>query len=182
MNEGIILSLIENDPWMMSVLIKARDLNLPNWMIGAGFVRNKVWDHLHGFINDKVSTADIDLIYFDPNGNSEEEDIIFSKQVSEETGLHWEIINQTYTHNWHNRSPYKDTLEALSEWVETPTCIAVSLNNDHSLLLFAPHGIEDLVTLKVRPSPNNFDKEAYKTRQLKKRWKEKWPKLNIVDS
>ena len=179
MNKEEILELIKSDLWMMGILIKARDFNLPDWMIGAGFVRNKVWDHLHGFANAKVPTADIDLIYFNPNGNNENEDIIFSEQVSKETGFCWEIVNQAYAHIWHNRSPYKSTIEALGEWVETPTCVAVRLNSDNSLSLFAPHGIDDLVSLKVRPSPNNFDKEAYRTRQLKKKWKEKWPKLEI---
>jgi hypothetical protein len=181
MNKEAILELVKNDPWMINMLVKARDLDLPDWMIGAGFVRNKIWDHLHGFISDKVPTADIDLIYFEPNGNSAEEDNILSKQVSERTGFRWEIVNQAYTHTWHNRPPYKNTEEALSEWVETPTCIAIRLISDDSLSLYAPHGIEDLVTLKVRPTPNNFDTEAYKTRQLKKDWKKKWPKLNIID-
>lgn len=136
-------------------------------------------DHFHGFINTKVPTADIDLIYFDPNGNNDNEDIIFSERVSKETGFRWEIVNQAYAYMWHNRPPYKNTIEALGEWMETPTCVAVGLNDDDSLSLFAPHGIDDLVSLKVRPSPNNFDKEAYRTRQLKKKWKEKWPKLEI---
>jgi hypothetical protein len=51
MNEEVILKLIENDPWMMEVLMTASDANLPDWMIGAGFVRNKVWDYLHGYSN-----------------------------------------------------------------------------------------------------------------------------------
>ena len=66
MNDGEILDLIRADPWMIRVLGAAAALGLPDWMIGAGFVRNKVWDHLHGFANAEVRTADIDLIYFDP--------------------------------------------------------------------------------------------------------------------
>ncbi len=61
-----LLDLIRADPWMMRILRAAAALDLPEWMIGAGFVRNKVWDHLHGFANAEVQTADIDLIYFDP--------------------------------------------------------------------------------------------------------------------
>ena len=32
---------------MMNVLNEANKLNLPDWVIGAGFLRNKVWDYLH---------------------------------------------------------------------------------------------------------------------------------------
>ena len=46
MNEQDIINLIKNDEWMMSVLGEAEKLCLPDWMIGAGFLRNKVWDFL----------------------------------------------------------------------------------------------------------------------------------------
>jgi uncharacterized protein len=72
MQESGIVALIETDPWMMSVIRAAGQLNLPDWMIGAGFVRNKVWDYLHGIRRPMVDTADIDLIYFDPADIREE--------------------------------------------------------------------------------------------------------------
>ncbi len=37
-----IINLVAADSWMMDVLHQAEKLNLPNWMIGAGFLRNKV--------------------------------------------------------------------------------------------------------------------------------------------
>ena len=74
MNESKILKIIEDDPWMMGVLKAAESMDLPDWMIGAGFVRNKVWDHLHGYQNSEVPTSDIDLIYFDPSDISEEKE------------------------------------------------------------------------------------------------------------
>ena len=40
-------------------------------MIGAGFVRNPVWDHLHNYENETPST-DIDIAYFDPVNKDEE--------------------------------------------------------------------------------------------------------------
>jgi hypothetical protein len=42
-------NIILADPARVEVLEFARDLNLPDWAIGAGFVRNAVWDHLHGY-------------------------------------------------------------------------------------------------------------------------------------
>lgn len=181
MTEQDILFLISNDKWMMGVLHIAEKLNLPDWVIGAGFVRNKVWDYLHGFENKEVLTNDIDLIYFDPSNSGEEIDKEYSRWLKELTDVNWEVVNQARTHLWHNRSPYKNTEEALSEWVETPTCVGVRLERDDTLTFFAPHGIDDLVNLIVRPSPNNSDIKAYKERQKKKDWKQKWPKLKILD-
>ena len=42
MTEKDILDLIKRDKWMMDVLRVAEKLNLPDWIIGAGFIRNKV--------------------------------------------------------------------------------------------------------------------------------------------
>ncbi len=72
MREEDILALIASDTWMMSVVDAAARLDLPQWMIGSGFVRNKVWDHLHDVTRPGVETADIDLIYFDPANTREE--------------------------------------------------------------------------------------------------------------
>lgn len=179
MTEQDILKIIENDKWMMDILHVAQKFNLPDWMIGAGFVRNKVWDYLHGYKNEKVLTRDIDLIYFDKNNIDENKDIQLSKEAKEETGVNWEIVNQAYTHKWHNREPYKNTEEALADWVEIPTCVAVSINNEGKLQLHAPHGIDDLVNLIVRKNPTCSDSSLYESRVINKRWKEKWPKLNI---
>jgi len=181
MTEQDIINLIKEDKWMMDILKAARSLDLPDWMIGAGFVRNKVWDYLHGFENKQVPTNDIDLIYFNEENSDEKIDQKYSSRLEKQTGVNWEVINQARTHLWHNRPPYRNTEEALSEWVETPTCVAVRLEKDDALVFFAPHGIDDLVNLIVRPSPNNSDIKAYRERQEKKRWKEKWPKLKILE-
>ncbi|MFA6554115.1 MAG: nucleotidyltransferase family protein [Candidatus Paceibacterota bacterium] len=180
MTEQDILKIIEDDKWMMDILHVAQKLNLPDWMIGAGFVRNKVWDYLHGYKNEKVPTRDIDLIYFDKNNIDENKDSQLSLEAKEKTGVDWEIVNQAYTHKWHNRGSYKDTQDALADWVEIPTCIAVSMDNNGELRLHASFGIDDLVNLVVRMNPRCSDAGAYNDRVVSKRWKEKWPKLNII--
>lgn len=183
MNEKDVKEVIQSDPWMMDVLQTARSLHLPDWMIGAGFVRNKIWDYLHEIKNEKVQTPDIDLVYFDPNGNSKKEDEKLSQQMSNRTGIDWEIVNQIYTHDWHNRPPYKNTEEALGEWVETPTAVAIRLEDDDSLTLIAPHGIGDLVGLIVRPTPTHLGQlNLFWERVKSKKWEERWPKLTVLES
>jgi len=130
MNEQDIINLIKADAWMMAVLQEADKLQLPDWMIGAGFLRNKVWDHLHNIKREMAETRDIDLIYFDLKNQSEENDQKLSQKMKGKLGLEWEIVNQAYAHKLHKRSkPYLNTVEALSEWVETATCVAVTLKN-----------------------------------------------------
>lgn len=182
MTDQDILNLIAQDKWMMEVLKTARLLDLPDWMIGAGFVRNKVWDLLHGYVNAEVPTADIDLIYFDAKEISEEREKEFDALLKQKLDVNWSTKNQARMHELHDRTaPYKNTEEALSEWVETPTCVAVRLEGDGTLTLFAPHGITDLVNLIVKPSPafvTNLD--TFWSRIKNKEWEKKWPKLKII--
>lgn len=179
MSKKDILTLIENDEWMMNILRVAEKLNFPDWVIGAGFVRNKVWDYLHGYTKKEVETNDIDLVYYDPNGNDQKTDERLSQKLRKETGINWEIVNEAYAHQWNHLSPYKSTIDALSQWPETATGIGVKLENGQ-LKLIAPHGIDDLVNLVVRPSPKFPDGiERVRERAEEKRWIVKWPKLKF---
>ncbi|KKT41322.1 MAG: hypothetical protein UW30_C0009G0002 [Candidatus Giovannonibacteria bacterium GW2011_GWA2_44_13b] len=181
MDELKILKLIEDDSWMMSVLRAAESMELPDWMIGAGFVRNKVWNHLHGYKNSEVPTADIDLIYFNPSDISEEKEKELDRLLKKKMDANWSAKNQARMHIKHDKeAPYKNSEEALSEWVETCTCVAVRLEKDSALKLFAPHGIADLVNLVVRPVPAFMDNpERFWARIKNKEWEKKWPKLII---
>lgn len=179
MTEQDILNLISKDKWMMDILHIAEKLNLPDWVIGAGFVRNKVWDYLHGYNKTQVDTADIDLIYYDTNGNDQQADKKLSEKLKKETGIEWEVVNETYAHKWNDLPPYKSTEDALSQWPETVTAIGVRLENGE-LKLIAPYGINDLVNLVIRPSPRFADIDKVKERVKQKGWLEKWPKLKMA--
>lgn len=179
MKEQDILNLIKNDKWMMDILNVAEKFNFPNWVIGAGFVRNKIWNHLHGYLNSKVYTSDIDLVYYDLKGNDQKADKELSQKLKEQTGIDWEIVNQTYAHKWNNLPPYQSIEDAISQWPETATGIGVRLESG-KLTLLAPHGIDDLVNLIIRPSPKFSGKlEKVKERVKRKQWLEKWPKLQF---
>lgn len=181
MNERDIVRLVERDAWMMEVLRAAAALALPDWMIGAGFVRSKVWDTLHGY-TERTPVPDIDVIYFDPADCSEEAEERLQERLREKMPLQWSVTNQARMHVENHEKPYKNSEDALAHWVETPTCVAVTLRAGR-VELIAPHGIADLVNLVVRPSPLYSRGIAlYRERVKKKRWQERWPKLKILDA
>lgn len=181
MREKDIIDLIKKDEWMMDILRIAEELNFPDWVIGAGFVRNKVWDYLHGYVRPKVETSDIDLVYYDPFGNDQKMDERLSEELKKKTGINWEIVNQAYAHKWNNLPPYKSTADALSQWPETATGIGIRLTGQ-KLELVTPHGIDDLVNLVIRPSPKFLKGiSEVKARVAKKGWLAKWPKLRMAD-
>jgi uncharacterized protein len=179
-DESSILDLIRADPWMMRVLNASAALDLPDWMIGAGFVRNKVWDHLHGFANAEVRTADIDLIYFDPADVRESTEKDYDRRLRAVCDVNWSAKNQARMHAVTGDAPYTSASDGLAHWVETATCVAVTLR-DGELRLIAPHGIGDLVGLIVRRSPMfTRDIGVLRERAASKRWLETWPRLRLL--
>ncbi len=180
MIEKDILELIKQDEWMMRILKITRDLHLPDCWIGAGFVRNKIWDHLHGY-NKRTPLNDIDIIYFDPTNLDESvENTIQDKLAAIDSTVQWSVTNQARMHLESNEPPYSSSEHALSLWPETPTAVAVRLTDVNELELSAPHGIGDLVNLSVNSTPHWRKKpEAYEARLAKKNWQATWPKLKI---
>ena len=78
---------------------------------------------------------------------------------------------------------YLSSADAISRWPETATAIGLSLDARGALRLLAPHGVEDLLGLKVVPTAH-FRRSAarmqmFKRRLVGKRWAETWPKLEI---
>ena len=182
MNKTDVVNLIQKDAWMMKVLHTAKSLDLSDWMIGAGFVRNKVWDYLLGYQNKQVPTNDIDLIYFDPRNTDEEQEKIYDDILRQKFPLNWSCKNQARMHKKHKDRPYKNSKDALAHWVETATCIAVKLNEKDELELIAPYGVDDLVNLILRPSPYFHNEENIKyfyQRIKEKAWLKQYPKLKI---
>ena len=131
---------------------------------------------MHGY-KKRTETNDIDLVYFDLNGDSRETDGELSQKLKRKTGIKWEIVNGAYAHIRGNCPPYKSTEEVLRQWPETATCVGVRLENGR-LKLVAPHGIDDLVHLVNRPT-SKFLVERVKERAKQKKWLEKWPKLKF---
>lgn len=182
MTEQDILKIIENDPWRMEVLKTVRSLKLPDWLIGAGFARNPIWDNLHGY-EKQTPITDIDVAYFDPSDLSEETEIKYQNQLKEKIDADWSVTNQARMAMINNQNKnYSSTEDAIAHWPETATAIGIILQEDDKLRLVAPYGINDLVSLTLRMTPNFGDGiDAFKARTKKKQWLSKWPKLKIIE-
>ncbi|GIN85886.1 hypothetical protein J6TS2_22720 [Heyndrickxia sporothermodurans] len=181
--EADIIEIIKEDPWMMEILHAAKTLQLPDWWVCAGFVRSKIWDVLHGF-QKRTSLQDVDFIYFDPLLIDE---VIEKKLEKELTMLlptvPWSVKNEARMHTVNKIPPYTSAIDAISKFPETATALGVKLNNENQIVLVAPCGLDDVLNVKVRPTPY-FSKETeganiYEEKIIKKNWKERWFKADI---
>lgn len=175
-SEDDLKKMISEDGWMMEVLRCAAGLDLPDWMIGAGFVRNKVWDELHGYDKRTLSSSiDIDLIYFDACSREKLQEKAYERELKDVMDENWSVKNHARISD-----KYESCEDGLSYWPETCTAIAVKLTGEGELKLIAPFGLKDLLGLVVRIGPKFDDKKEYENRIRRKKWEELWPDLKII--
>ena len=174
-----IFHLLRQDKLRMKALEAVRDLSLPQCYIGAGFIRNLVWDHLHGK-QEPTDLNDIDVVYFDKSEVDIDCYATYESQLNHVIpALNWQVRNQAHMHQRNNHAPYQSTLEAISQWIEKETAIAVRLKNDNELELISAFGIESLFALHLTPNPNR-DITIFNHRVEAKNWLTIWPKLQVM--
>lgn len=173
-------ALLRADPLRMACLWAARELALPDWALGAGFVRNLIWDHLHQKA-EPTPLNDIDLIYLDPSdpegaGEREYEAWLRIRLPDQR----WEVRNQARMHVRQQVPPFASSLEALSHWVEVPTCIGVRLLANDEFEWLAPHGFGHNWSLQVSANPRcRQDSQVFVQRVQDKGWQSIWPDLEV---
>jgi hypothetical protein len=173
MSEQNVVQLIVGDSWMMRVLSNVRSLGLPDWCVCAGFVRSKVWDHLHGFVH-RTPLPDVDVVYFDADHTDEKiekeyENILHGLDAS----IPWSVKNQARMHLKNGNEPYVSTSDGLTHFPEICTAVGAYLEVNDEVRLVAPYGIADLVNMVVRPTPFYQSKEKlliYEQRMISKKW------------
>jgi uncharacterized protein len=179
-NEEELARIVSDDEWMMKVLKAAEELDLPDWWIGAGFLRNKAWDYMEG--RTAEATRDVDLVYFNTRNVSDESDWNYdNKMMRDYPFAKWRVRNQARMHTVNGLDPFASTKDGIGHWSETATCIGVRLEEGKPRFLFC-YGSADLFELIARPAPFMIGTDLMKIfhdRIENKKWRELWPDLRI---
>jgi len=179
---SLVTDIIAQDPVGMEQLRAVRRLGLPDWCIAAGFVRNRVWDHLHG-ISPPRPTADIDVLYFDASDLSKDREYELEDRLDDLLpGQPWQVRNQARMHLRKGLPQHQSTAHSMTFWLETVTAVGVRLEADDTLTVVAPLGVDDLVNLTCRPTAFGRARLGeYEGRIAQKRWRELWPKVQFLE-
>lgn len=182
-----LLAIARDSDWMMAALRAARGLGLARWCIGAGAVRNLVWDHLHGH-QQPSPLRDIDLAFFDPEDLTPGRDAALqARLVAQLPGPAWEVTNQAGVHLWfescfgHAVEPLRSLEDALASWPETATAVGLCLHQDERLELIAPLGLDDLMGMVVRRNPRRVSPAEYRRRCASKAYAARWPRVRVIE-
>jgi hypothetical protein len=182
--EARLRTILLGDGWFLAILEAARRVNAPEWVIGAGVIRDIVWDQLEG--RPRSKSNDIDLAFFDPHNLSRERDLDVERALERELTSEWDAKNQAAVHLWyearfgHAIHPIVSIEDAVSRWPEPATAVAVRLEMDGRLTVVAPLGLEDLFGIVLRRNPRQITEAYFEQRLARKRPLERWPHVRIV--
>jgi uncharacterized protein len=185
--EARLVEIVRADPALMHVLEGVRDQHLPDWRIFSGAVYQSVWNALTGRPAG-YGVRDYDVGYFDPDTSWDAEDLIIKRVAAafdEPFRSTVEVRNQARVPIWfpaHFGEPYdplSGTDEALERFVSPAFAVGVRLEQDDTISVAAPLGLEDMFALTLRPNPN---------RGVAKDWDRvvgkalaRWPELQVVE-
>ena len=164
--------------WQALGLVDA--LGLPQGCIGAGFVRNLVWDHLHAGARD-CRQEDVDVLFYDPSITDAAYDAEIEASLRESApDLDWSVKNQARMHLRNHDAPYMSVEDAMRFWPETATAVAAMRSGDDCIII-APFGLSDLENLILRPTSAAPHKvAAFLARVTARNWRARWPKVQVI--
>jgi hypothetical protein len=173
--------LLKGDPERSRILRLVQSLGLPDCWIAAGFVRNAVWDFLHGRSTRKPS-GDIDVIWFDSKRIGRDVDLQLEGRLMDlDSSVKWSVKNQARMHSGNGDAPYLSANDAMRYWPETATAVGVRYNHADDLEISAPLGLEDLFGAIVRPTERFLGEKhrQFEERLHSKQWCTEWPLLRV---
>ena len=179
-----VVRALADIPEIADALQAVASLGLPDWWIGGGFVRDRMWDRMHGF-NQPTPSKEIEVLYYDPIRTRSDDDRRLEGILREECpGLPWKVTNQAWIHAERRDRPYLSVMDAMRHMPDTASAVAASITRDGRVRVLAPFGVDDLLSLKLRPSPHY---QIYKPGRFRewiadKNWIANWPKLRVLDA
>ncbi|MGO4339157.1 nucleotidyltransferase family protein [Labrys sp. KB_33_2] len=184
--EERLRTIVREDENLMAFLVAARMLRLPQWRLAAGCVYQTVWNSLSGKPAG-TGIKDYDLIYFDADDVSWEAEDAVIRRADTVLGGRWpvEIRNQARVHLWFERRfglPYprlNSADEAFGHYAAVVHAVGVRLEEDDTIDIAAPFGLDDVFGMIIRPNPRRRDDKGLAAKAA--RAKAIWPQLRLVD-
>jgi len=185
---GQLVALLNDSPWMMRVLATVRDSALPDAWVGAGTIRDLVWGTLYGNGFDPATVRDIDVAFYDATDlNWDRNDQATGLLNHAWPGQPWEARNQAAIHTWyHHRfggdpvAPLTSIEDAVTTWPETATAVVARLDNNNTIHLCTPHGLDDLLGGIWRRNPTRVSLAESRARLARHRPQQRWPGVNVI--
>jgi hypothetical protein len=180
-------AILRASPWLCRVLAQVAALDLPDCWVGAGAVRDFVWDLRFGGGFDPANIVDVDVVFFDAADLSAErerqaEDALRAADPS----VKWDVKNQARVHLWFEQrfgcpaGPLGSAYEGVATWPERASAVAVRLDGDGEIEVLAPFGLDDLLDGVWRRNPARVTDAEWQARLDRKQPGRRWPAVTVL--
>lgn len=176
-----IESWILASPILCLVLSAMYEVDKGLWL-GGGALRNYIWDMLTG---RKTPFDDFDIVFYNSSNLSEDVEVELKRKIKEllPKPLSISVKNQARMHLVTGEPARNSLEEAIKNWPETATAIAIRLDAAGEIEFISPYGFDDLLSLVLKPTEYHAQNPAAFNRRLKeKEWKKHWPELHEIIS
>ena len=154
-----------------TVLPAIAQVNLSNWWLAGGAVRNTVWRSIFGEECGLVIN-DFDIAFFDAEGDRSQELAAKATLTKQFPNYKFDVKNQASFARWRSGGQtYTTTEDGITNWLHTTAAIGVRLDPQGQWQFFTPYGLDDLFNGIIRPTPahiNNPDAERKAAEFLQK--------------
>jgi len=183
--EAFLIEAVAADALAMTVLERARAMDLPDHGLMAGAVYQSVWNALTGRAPG-YGINDYDLGYYDASDLGEAaEDVVIKAgdAVFADLDAIVEIRNQARVHLWFGakhgvtRAPLVSTRDAVSQFASHTHAVAVRLDLVGEMEVLAPFGLGELFSLHVRPVMELADQTGWNAKC--ERQHKLWPEVRF---
>ncbi|MDR3474352.1 MAG: nucleotidyltransferase family protein [Devosia sp.] len=181
-----LTDIIRGDALLMGVLEGLREIDLPDWLLVAGVLYNRVWNELTGR-PPLAGINDIDVFYFDGSDLSyEAEDRVIRQLAARfaDLPLPLQVRNQARVHLWFPQkfgqpfAPLTSSSEMLGRYASKTHAVAVRLEQDDTLSIVAPFGLDDIFSFRIVPNPVLMNRPAHEAKGARAR--SVWPEITVL--
>lgn len=154
--ESQLKQILTNSP-VGVVLPEIATLNLPDWWLAGGAVRNTVWGSIFGD-SCQLIINDFDIAFFDAQGNRSQELVAKDALSAKFPNYKFDVKNQSSFARWRDgRKTYNSTEDGISNWLHTATAVGVRVTLQGEWQFFTPYGLTDLFDGIIRPTPEHLN-------------------------
>ncbi|MBW4608448.1 MAG: nucleotidyltransferase family protein [Hassallia sp. WJT32-NPBG1] len=157
MDANTRLQIILADSPVGMVLPEFAQINLPNWWLAGGAVRNTVWRYIFGE-QCQLVINDFDIVFFDEQGNRYQELAAKAALTNQFPDYKFDVKNQASFGHWRpGCQTFISTEDGITNWLHTATAVGVRLDAEGKWQFLTPYGLDDLFDGIIRPTPAHIE-------------------------
>ncbi|WP_030541222.1 nucleotidyltransferase family protein [Sphingobium sp. DC-2] len=182
---GSLRSIVAASPILSTILNRWSAIDLPDCWLSGSAIAQTAWNAAFG-LPAAYGLADVDLVYFDEVNLTEEAEARHADRVCElfsDLPLRIDAKNEARVHLWYEAkfgypiTPYRSSEHAISTFPTTAGALGIRPDQG-GLAVFAPFGLDDLLSCTVRPNKVQITEAIYDANVA--RWKACWPALTVI--